>query len=53
MQRTITSGAILGTDVTNVGRFGVIASKGGSRVMQLALNLLFQAGDGPRSVNKQ
>ena len=30
-----------GTDVTNVGSFGVITNKGGSRVMQLALKLLF------------
>ena len=30
-----------GIDVTNVGSFGVITSKSGSRVMQLALKLLF------------
>ncbi len=30
-----------GTDVTNVGSFGVITNKTGSRVMQLALKLLF------------
>jgi hypothetical protein len=30
-----------GTDVTNVGAFGVITAKGGSRQIQLALRLLF------------
>jgi hypothetical protein len=30
-----------GTDVSNVGSFGVITAKSGSRVMQLALKLLF------------